>query len=222
MYAEEKINDNSNCFACKKSAIASNKELVNGPIPIFHIGKNFNIQTKKLLIIGLVAYGWKDIFPDFEKIWHLIRNRDKEIHSIQNKIENRVEQLFTIGGIKYYDYLNYALKQVYGYSKTGFDSIALSNLVHCNNNLDEDTTDSLPQSVREYCIGSDKLGLIYKEINILKPTHVLILTQQYKYTRYLDELPWDKIKYKEIDHPSSRGRVKEDFAYEILEFMNNE
>ena len=220
MYAQEKVNENPFCVECKNWAKSYGKELVNGPIPIFHIGKNFSKQKKKLLIVGLVAYGWADILGAIGQTWkNIINNELEEVDSIQNKIENRVLELYSEGGIRYLDFISNALEKVYGNYMVGYDNIAITNLVHCNTG--DVKANSLPKTALSYCIDPSQLGLIQKEIRIINPTHILILTQDWNYTKYISNLYNDKENYKiwEIPHPSGRGRIKEEFAREVIEFM---
>lgn len=228
MYAQEKVNENPSCVKCKECAKSKGKEkkkeLIYGPVPIYHIGKNFTSQKKKLLIVGMVAYGWGDKFnDDFQQTWKSIINKDSE--AIQNIMEKRVEELYTdkkkMGKSKYFRYINYALEKEFGDTKIGYDSIAISNLVHCNTGS---VNDNLPQSARNFCIDPSHLELIHKEIDVIKPTHILILTKNWNYTKHIVNLYKDKEKYKtlEIQHPSGRRRVKEAFAEDVVGFMKDE
>jgi hypothetical protein len=57
MYSSNRIGQNEICAKCKEYAQQKWFPLTNGPVPIFHIGKDFSKHNKKLLIIGKVAYG---------------------------------------------------------------------------------------------------------------------------------------------------------------------
>jgi len=213
MYYAEKIGKNSLCIECRKNAIEKHKELTNGPVPIFHVGKNFENNDKKLLLIGRVAYGWKDeLNPLWEKTF---QENEKHLYDIQTTVENRSKQLFSEGITKYFEFIKNTLTEIYGNIDTAFDNVALTNYVHCNTGS---VSDNIPQIVRNYCSNKDLNGFIHKEIEILKPTHILVLTKDWKYLRYAFDKKWN---VKAIKHPSSPGRSKIEFKSDILDFLNN-
>ena len=212
MYYAEKIGNNSMCKICKKNAVAKGKELNNGPVPIFHVGKDFDNSNKKLLLIGRVAYGWSG---ELNHLWKkTFEENDKYLYDIQSVVENRSKELFYEGITKYFKFIKYALTEIYGNIDNAFNNIAITNYVHCNTGSKRD---DIPQIVRNYCSNKELNGFIHKEIEILKPTHIIILTKEWKYLRYTINQKWN---IKPIEHPSSPGRIKTEFRNDILEFLN--
>lgn len=218
MYKTKEIGRSQNCIKCKEVINNRKDELFIGPVPIFHIGKNFSNAETRLLIVGMVPYGWDDIIENFEETWSKIFEGDYTmIEFMQDKIEVRTEELFRKGETRYYSFLKYALSGVYGDIDAAFDNIAITNFVHCNTG---DVSDNLPQKVRTYCCNKNSNGFIHEEIKILNPTHVLCLTVSNKYLRYLKNQ--GNFLLKGIYHPSSRGNSKEKFKTDISSFLNLE
>ncbi len=219
MYRSQKFGYNELCLKCKGHSRNKGYPLTFGPVPIFHVGKNYSKQAQKILIVGKVAYGWGDIFPDFHNVWHnFFDNNGNHIELIQDKVEGTIEKLFfnqaENKNTKYFTFLRYAFKEIMGNAKDAFDAISISNVVHCN---DGNTKDLLRQKVRDYCGSKIKNGFIHKEIEILRPTHILLLTTDDKYKRYFDGL---EMNYKCITHPSAPGRSKESFKKDIENFIS--
>ena len=86
--------------------------------------------------------------------------------------------------------------------------------MHCNNSS---ISDILPQKVRDYCADENENGFLSKEINILKPTHVVIMTSDWKYNRFTDHIDIAK----KFPHPAARAENlgKEGFAKAVKAFV---
>lgn len=213
MYAANLIGKNEKCTECKEYAKRKWLPLTNGPIPIFHVGKDFQKHDKKLLIVGKVAYGWDDYSDIWSKIF--LGNYDKQSY-LKNIIEERVEELFYKRITVYFSFLNQSLTEIYGNTDEAFNRISITNFVHCN---DGNVNDYLRQKNRYYCASKEANGFIHKEIEILNPTHILVLTNsiQGKYERYIKG---EKLNLKFIEHPSSRGRTISGFTKDIKNFID--
>jgi len=221
MYIREMFGYNEKCLVCRNIANNYDKELINGPLPIFHIGKEFAKLEKRLFIVGMVAYNWSDIIPNPSQTWHKIfENKENEKTILQDKIENRIYELITAPEVKFMYYLNYALTKIFESAENGFNNIALSNFVHCNNNSEGETKDKIPQYVRNICADKIQNGFIFKEIEIINPTHVLGLSNDEHYTRFMNGIDNNTWKFKAITHPSAPGRSYEGFTNDILDFLN--
>lgn len=209
MYIDEKFGYNEICMQCKKKV-----DLENGPVPIFHVGEKYRGSEKRIVFIGMVAYGWNSISEIFD-------HNQIGIDKTQSYIENRIRELYF--GEKeysrYYSFINEVCTEIFGGTQNGFDHIAITNFVHCNTG---EVKDTLPQSVRNYCAQykeGEPAGFIHKELEILDPTHIVVMSTDYKYTRFTDDFA-STIKYLEVIHPSAPGRVKEDFKNKIKIFYN--
>lgn len=229
MYISEKIGFNSLCLACKATAKKKNKELINGGVPFFHVGIEYAQQEKRLLLIGTVAYGWEDLYEElgynnFQELWENILQGKLDLsEKMQDIIARGTYHHLTAGKdkVKYLQRIADALRLIYGNFQTGYDKIAITNFVHCNSsNRGKEKGDNLPQKTRDYCISIDKNGFIFKEIEILNPTHVICLSSDWKYRKFLHNYLNKKWKYKEIKHPSSPGHAKSELIKEIRNFLN--
>lgn len=212
MYSTSLFGQNIICTKCKKYAQQKWLPLTNGPVPIFHVGKDFSKHDIKLLIVGKVAYGWND----YSDIWSSIFTGDKDSRTYMiNLIEERVEELFYKGITVYFSFLKQSLTKIYGNINEAFNRIAITNIVHCN---DGSVNDYLRQKNRYYCASKGANGFIHKEIDILNPSHILVLTNSFqgKYERYLKN---EDLNIKFIKHPSSRGRRISEFTEDIRRFI---
>lgn len=216
MYCSDFIGQNEICIKCQEYAKQQWFPLTNGPVPIFHIGKDFAKHDVKLLIVGKVAYGWND----YSDIWNNIfsGNQDSRTY-MKNLIEERVEELFyrrdEESDTVYFSFLNKSLTAIFGNIDDAFNRIAITNFVHCN---DGNVNDYLRQKNRYYCASKVTNGFIHKEIEILNPSHILVLTNtiQGKYERYLKD---ENLNVKFIEHPSSPGRTISGFTEDIKSFI---
>lgn len=217
MYIDNKFGYNETCMQCKNKF-----DFENGPIPIFHVGEKYRSNEKRLAFIGLVAYGWNGTMPDQDKIWSEIfdYNQDR-IDKTQLDIENRIRELYFLENenVRYLSFINEACTEIFGGIQNGFDNIALTNFVHCNSG---EVKHSFPQSVINFCTryqDGGSAGYIHKELEILDPTHIVVLTTSSQYDKIYDDLA-PSPKYLRIIHPSAPGRVKNDFIDEITNFYN--
>ena len=214
LYASEKIGYCSLCNQCKIESLKKGKQLINGPVPAYHIGKDYDLSEKRLLIVGMVAYGWQDIISDFNQVWsQVFADNQNTINELQKSVEERVQEIFYKGESKYFSFIKYALTEIYGDIDKAYNSVAITNFVHCNTGS---IRDDLPQVARNYCIDIKNNGFIHKEIELLKPTHILGLSKNWNYLRFMTSSNW---KFKSIKHPSAPGRSKIEFHKEIEQFL---
>lgn len=217
MYIDEKFGYNEICLQCK-----SKVDFENGPVPIFHVGEKYRSSDKRIVFIGLVAYGWNGTMPDQDKIWdEIFANNQARIDKTQSDIENRVSELYFGENdySRYYSFINEACTEIFGGIQNGFDNIAITNFVHCNTG---EVKHSLPQSVINSCAQykeSGSAGYVHKELEILDPTHIVVLTTSSQYDKIYNDLS-STPKYLRIIHPSAPGRVKDEFIDKIKTFYN--
>lgn len=212
MYFANRIGQNNFCVQCRSDAEKYRNPLKSGPIPIFHVGKEFTQKRTKLLIIGKVAYGWGDL----SDLWSSCFSGDVEsINVLKSKVENRVKELFYNGETVYFSFLKKSLREIFGSTDRAYNSVAITNFMHCN---DDRINDYLRQKTRFYCASKKANGFVHKEISILKPSHIIVLTKTFKkkYERYLTD---ESLNIKFIKHPSSIGRTLKGFTYDIKSFV---
>src|ERR1051326_1563847 len=63
MYEKENIGSNPVCLSCKRTSQGKSNTHI-GPLPILHIGDEYDYDEYRILIIGYVAYGWDDVLED--------------------------------------------------------------------------------------------------------------------------------------------------------------
>lgn len=218
MYIENGIGKNKICALCKNHAARKRKNLTHGPVPIFHIGKDYPDSKKKILFVGKVAYGWNEINSIWDETPELVKTK------IPNIVEDRIKDLFfnerryheDERQYRFFSYMKKACEQVFGDERAGYNRICISNFVHCNNGA---VRDNLPQAVRKSCASIEENGYLHKEIAILNPTHIIVLTNDSKYKRYVEGLYGSKILC--LTHPSSStGNLGiHGFAKKVKEFV---
>ncbi len=218
MYIDERFGYNPICQDCKECAENNSKSLRNGPIPLFHVGKDFENAELRLMIVGKVAIGWGDIIPYFDLTWDKIFSGDlEEAENVQEVLSSRIWKLFNDNKNRYYGFIGSALTNFFGSKEHAFDRVALSNFVHCN---DGEKYDNLPQKVRKSCADISANGFLHKEIEILNPTHILFLTGvNGDYQKYIDGYNL-KAKNRTLTHPSARGLLKQGFSNDVCAFLN--
>lgn len=88
-YINNEIGHNELCKKCKNLSETKGKSLINGPIPIFHIGKEYHKSKTKLLFLGTVAYGWEGLNDRFFKANKKARQKNKSdtIETVETDIE---------------------------------------------------------------------------------------------------------------------------------------
>lgn len=178
LYSNLRIGENAVCKSCR-----SNEEFLTRPLSIYHVGENFSKEKDTILFVGKTAIGG-DAFPLIDNLFSdgipfgtLSLDMNHEDSNIR----------------AYYSYTYEIISKYFGNYETGKKNTALTNMVKCNDTSTEDLT---TYNVKDHCI--NKLGVIWKEIEILKPRRIIFYTgRKYDYhidnfepngySRYLDE-----------------------------------
>lgn len=137
----------------------------------------------------------------------------------------------------YWRYIRTIAEDIYG--ENGFAYIAYTNIIKCNNSATKDNTSKL---VKDNCI--NKMQVLKKEIEVLKPKKVIFLTSWY-YDNYFNSIfnnikninnkkvkigtysmPWsefygeindNKIKVLRIGHPEHKTKL--DYVNALVEWI---
>lgn len=223
-YIKNNVGHSEVCLKCRAYAKSKGTYLVNGPIPAFHVGKNFNQGELRPLFIGIVAYGWEgELSNTFFNCNQDERQVNKQL--VIQSIEERIDDLFfhkrqfNSGEhrMRFFTYLRSAVHDVFG--PDGYSKIALTNLLKCNNSAVR--SDGYPQRCFDYCIRAANAGNLMNDIKLLRPSHVILLSKNHnRYKRYLNLIEEQGIKVKSIAHPSSSkcGSVT-NWSAEIKSFL---
>jgi len=151
MYKRIKLRTNPVCKKCKP--------LNKNPVSIWQVGKKFNRDKYKLLFVGKTGRG------DWGRT-----NKSGYVYLNMSDIRER----FLTYSNPYWSYTREIVTRIYGSPEEGWNRIAFTNIIKCT---DTDTVDTTENSVKDNCIL--KLGVIQKEIEILKPKNVIFYTGSY-------------------------------------------
>jgi|ERR1700730_4459324 hypothetical protein len=153
------------CEACKK---ATNQEL-DGPVSIWQVGQEYDNDRYRLMFVGKNARG-------------AIHNNASDQLAEQGIIDGTGEADEWIGQkwSAYWYYTAAIIEHLFGSLETGWERVAFTNLVKCNNSMNIDTTNN---ETATYCL--DKLGVTWKEFEILQPLNIILLTGR-NYDDFID------------------------------------
>jgi hypothetical protein len=171
MYAVIRLGCSDVCRECaalsfwKKSGVDARI----GPVPIYHVGDNYAQTEKKIVFVGSVGYGWKNLIPQNEMCYGTLSLDDRKV--IMDKMAEAQEYLYYHAcTISIYRALKEISIRLYG-NVNGFDNIAFLNLVHCN---DGNTRNNLPIAIKHFCCGCQVGYYPFKRtLDILKPDIVV-------------------------------------------------
>lgn len=156
MYKNISVGKNEICKACNKD------EALEKPLSIYFIGENFLSSNDTILFVGKTAVGGEGIGDFIDDTFTDATNFGKLSLDLEEEYATRRA---------FYSYTNEIVKRYYGSYDEGSKFVALTNIVKCNNTS---TNDETTYSVKQHCI--DKLGVIWKEVEILKPKRIIFYT----------------------------------------------
>lgn len=164
MYREIELGNNDTCLRCKKFHERKNCGLYK-PASLWNAGEKFENDQYKVMFVGKPARGLpgietKDGFLDCREVG---------------------SELYAQKGWAYWNYTKEIARRVYGSAEEGWDRIAFTNIIKCNNS---NNVDSATYEMKQYCI--DELGVIWKEIQVLRPKNVIFYTHWY-YDDFIDK-----------------------------------
>lgn len=187
MYKEIQIAQNEICTNCRK-----NKELET-PLSLYHVGENMYNELDTILFVGKTAVGGANFETEYKGGYS--NNNITDATKFGYASLNLKEKYAT--SRPFYSYTNQIIKDYYGSVEDGLKKIALSNLIKCNNASTEDETSN---DTKENCI--NKLGVIWKEIELIKPRRVVFFTHNY-YDNYIENyVPNNLISIDELTNKS--------------------
>ena len=219
-YINNEIGYSSECKKCKAYNEKHGRILKNGPIPVFHIGDQYKESKIRVLFLGTVAYGWEGEIPNIfieDK-----ETRKNNVESTIDYIESRISDLFNERKMKFFTYIEDCLKNTKGFENNTLNKIALSNLIKCNMGNDKVRNEHLQKNY-DFCIREEHTGNLISDINVLNPTHVIILSRNtHKFWRYKQLIENDSRKVLFVHHPSSStkgGKTK--FIKDVNDFLES-
>lgn len=156
MYADIEIGKNVICRNCIRTHERLDERL-SKPISIWHVGDRFHFDRYKVLFVGKLAR----------------RSPGKQTRFGYLDSRQRGEELFFDSSWAYWSYTREIVSQLYGSPEKGWDRIAFTNLVKCNNS---DSVDRATTEMKSNCI--NRLGVFWRELQILKPRKVIFYTHR--------------------------------------------
>jgi hypothetical protein len=180
MYRGIKLLKNPVCRECNPK----NKN----PMSIWHVGCKFPRDKYKILFVGKTGRGY----------WGK-PNKSGYVFATRTDVDNR----FFESEYPYWSYTRDIVSNVYGSPENGWDRIAFTNIIKCTDTL---TVDQTGTSVKNNCILN--LGVIQKEIEVLKPKNVIFYTGP-SYDNYTTALIKNlKVSFKAQKIVSSKRSIK--------------
>ena len=171
MYNEIQLGKNSVCIECRKLHEANG--FFSRPLAPLQIGEHFEDDKYKILFVGKTARGES---PDKHNEL-VIDDRSLSTEHYRKRIS------------PFWSYTMDIVNQLYGLSQNeweiGWKRIAMTNTVKCTRTHDNDNTS---KEMKDNCIS--RLGVIWREIEILRPKNVVFYTASY-FDRFLNDIPID-------------------------------
>jgi hypothetical protein len=187
MYKHVNLGNNEICKKCKDLHKRANLELYP-PASLWNVGDKFETDQYKVMFVGKPARG----SPGEDTGYGFLDCRKCGA------------ELYNGVGWPYWNYTKEISKRLYGSAEEGWNRIAFSNIIKCNNSVDIDTA---TYDMKKHCI--DELRVIWKEIEILQPKNVVFSTHWY-YDDFIDKFIIGD-KYKDItdrNHRIPNGKKK--------------
>lgn len=183
MYQNISIGKNEICKKCN----AENEMEI--PLSFYFAGDKFEKGEDTILFVGKTAVGG----ANFEKEYQGDFKNDlfTDATKFGEKSLDLIEPYST--SRPFYNYTYHLIENYYGTYEKGKSYVALTNIVKCNNTTTNDTTF---YHIKDFCI--NKLGVIWKEIQILSPKRVVFFTHEY-YDDFIDAfIPENCVTVEEV------------------------
>tara|TARA_R110002124_G_scaffold48026_4_gene142192 strand:+ start:14703 stop:15416 length:714 start_codon:yes stop_codon:yes gene_type:complete len=181
-YNEIKLGQNDICRRCMES---NNTSFFSKPISIWKVGKAFKTEPNKILFVGKVHRG--------SKLGPIVNNLFEDVTNIGN-------QFLESNSWAYWSYTREIIKAVHGDIKNGKEKIAFTNLVKCSNSITKDRTTN---HTKRSCLS--ELKVVWKEIEILKPTKIIFFTNT-DYDHYILNFKPSE-NFKDIKNNSNKVKI---------------
>jgi hypothetical protein len=160
MYSDIAIGKNEICADCIRKAIGAP---LSKPISFWTVGNKFTDDPFKVLFVGKTARGNPGV--DHGKGYLDARTVGTD--------------LFFSSAWHYWSYTNEIVRRLYKSEAEGWQRIAFTNLVKCNNSSASDNT---PPERMHNCLS--RLGVFRREVEILKPKRIVFYTH-WDYDEYI-------------------------------------
>ncbi len=169
MYKECSIGSNPICQRCRTHEKKKFGRLSN-PVSFWHIGEQFQADPNRCLFIGKNTVDGSD-FPVIDGVH-------------DTRLGGRV--LYLYGHSPFWTYTDKIVRRAYDLSnrRETLSCIAITNLIKCNHSTGEECGDTTSDSMRQSCL--EQLGVVWKEVDILKPRHIILYTGASDYDSHIE------------------------------------
>jgi|LakMenEpi03Aug12_release.lakeMendotaPanAssembly.Ray.scaffolds.fasta_scaffold615313_1 uracil-DNA glycosylase len=184
----EKIGENEFCTKCRLET-----DICTTPLSPYLISDNFTNPNERIMFVGKTARGC-----DF----------GNETDSFYENVLEFGNDFIRNNSWSFFSYTREIILRYFKDLEEGLKKSSYSNLMKCNNESTQDTTQNLS---KELCLNSNKF--IWKEINIIKPKRIIFYSHYY-YDSFIDNFKPENC-CKIIDKTSQENTVPigQKFAY---------
>ncbi|MBE9501876.1 MAG: hypothetical protein KAX23_04700 [Dehalococcoidia bacterium] len=199
MYESIRLGTNPICKDCIAKHEAMGRPLYK-PASIWHVGNKFEDDENKIIFVGKPARG------------------ELGMETGHGYIDTREcgEKLFFEKSWPYWSYTREIASRIYGTSEEGWEHIAFTNIVKCNNS---DTTDAATTEMKENCL--NKLGVLWREIEVLKPKRIIFYTHWF-YDDYIDRFRFGDYYQDKASRTHTIPNGKKVVSWWHREFLHND
>jgi len=170
MYKKEQLFHGVVCTRCKGASAEADFQHYR-PLAIWHVGIEYSKANPRILFAGKPHRGepYDEIISDKE-------------YCVGFSEETAKDLFFNYNNWHYWNYTKEISARIFGDADAAWNSIAFSNVIKCSVDANEHQ-DYTPGFMKEACI--EKLGIFWKELVLLEPTHVILYLGRY-YDRHIE------------------------------------
>lgn len=172
---------------CKMCHIERNMEI---PLSIYFVGEQFEKGEDTIMFVGKTDVGEEQI--EEESKVDILSDLFIDATTFGEKNLDLIEPYATKHN--FYNYTYYIIENYYGNYNKGKRFVSFTNMVKCNHSS---THGKITQNEKEFCV--NKLGVIWKEIEILSPKRIVFYTNT-DFDNYIDTYrPVNFIRYEDLE-----------------------
>ncbi len=145
------------------------------PLLPWHIGKQYGASVPRIVFVGK---------PHREDL------PTQRLTSGLQDGQALADTLFRTSTWAYWSYTREILAAVFGNTETGWEQVALTNIIKCTSvGRESGGADRTTSRMKDACIRN--LGVIRAELRLLRPTHVIMYLGS-SYDSYIKDMRWDE------------------------------
>lgn len=162
MYEELALGENPTCQECRQ---CGGEYMIEKPLSLWQAGAKFAEDSRRILFVGKTARG----HVGDEETYRVI-----DATAWANQAIDGTEPA-KAGSWPYWSYTREIIERVHGTPiQEAWERVAFTNLLKCNNNSGEDSTDTTPWQLKVNCL--ERLRVFQREVEILQPLAIVLYT----------------------------------------------